>query len=80
MSTEQNVVQIKWLDKAAARRILEKRAQRVLGVSAAALRKQLTSGKYSRVSIDRKPGLMALATLCSFAGNHGARKNRSGRS
>lgn len=69
--------QIRWLSKAAAQRILERRAQRVLGISATEFRKQLDAGKYAGIAADRKSGVLALATLCAFTGKHRARKNRT---
>lgn len=68
---------IKWLSSAAASRVLEQRARRVLGVSAAEFRKQLKAGKYAGLVADRNSGVLALATLCSFTGKHRARKNRT---
>jgi hypothetical protein len=74
MATKTQPVKIQWLTNAAANRVLEKRAKRVLGLSAAEFRKRLKGGKYSGTPVDQTPGVLELATLCLFAEKPSARK------
>ena len=70
------IVGIKIVSAAGFRKALDSRARRVLGVSGSEFIKRYSSGSLGPRSLDRKPGTLALATLCSFTKDQSASKKQ----
>lgn len=74
MANSKPAVGIRWISKRQLGRVLNSRAQRVLGVSGDELKRRLSNGEFS---LEGKEGTVELATLCSFTGEKkSARSNR----
>jgi hypothetical protein len=74
------IVGIKVVSAAGFKKALDSRAKRVLGVSGDEFIRRYSSGNLGSKSLDRKPGTLALATLCSFTKGHSASKKQKRRS
>lgn len=72
--TQRKAVGIKWITRAALRRVLNSRAQRVLGISGSEFQRRYASGSLKRSSLDGKAGTVELATICSFTKDQSGRK------
>jgi hypothetical protein len=73
------IVGLKVVSAAGFKKALDSRARRVLGVSGDEFIKRYSSGNFGLGSLDRKPGSLALASMCSFTKGQSAGKKQKPR-
>jgi hypothetical protein len=76
LKTQHKVVGIKWVTKGQLRKVLDARAQRVLGMSGVDFAKSYCKGRLGTKSLDGKAGTVELATLCFFTRESSAQAKR----
>jgi hypothetical protein len=74
--TQPKVVGIKWVTKRQLRKVLDARAQRVLGISGKKFAESYCKGTLGPKSLDGKAGTVELATLCFFTRERRASQKR----
>jgi len=74
--TQPKVVGIKWVSKHQLRKVLDARAQRVLGMSGEKFVESMNKGTLGAKALDGKAGTVELATLCFFTRERSASSKR----
>lgn len=77
---KRKTVEVKWVDKHEFASMVDKRARRVLGVSANTFITRWKRGSYRKLDADTCPGVVELAILAPLPRTKGARSNSKGRS
>jgi hypothetical protein len=68
---------VRWIKSAEVDRIVDRHAQRVLGISGKRFVSQWKAGKFRKLDADTCPGVIELALLAKLPRRSSGRKNRT---